>query len=1086
MDVDAESFARGSLSEELYGNATHFIQELLQNSDDNSFDCADPTVTFTYRPGSLRVDCNEKGFDSANVDAICAIRRSTKAGNSDYIGEKGIGFKSVFRAADVVWVASREYRFKFDRSRRFGILSPTWAEFPEQLCQHGQTSFYLKLSPKFDEQELVTELLHFDPNQLVFMRRLRKIHIRVYAEQNSDNPWEKTIHRFDLDDGSAIRLDIGNLTQQYLIQEHRLIDLPSEPKRPSSTKLVLAFPITDIATELPYHKVYAGLPIGEIEMFKVSLTPVTRRLLFQVFRHRIKIFMQFLLHGNFILTANRSDVDASVPWNQAVRDGLPEALFLAINNLRKGQLRHVWPGFLTSRKEGFFHSAIKTVVEHMQKEECLDSCAEDHMARPATLKHVNKKLCDSGGQPFTLYSSTAARYLSTRYPPMTISVIKDLGVLDLTYSDFLEDLQEMITADPTNFQSRPSQWHSELCKTLLHFLDNKKLRARLSKIPVIPLSNGTWVTPSTYPKPVLEREDNKLDDFTMSDIFPTVDYSATTSDIRQTFFRALGIVPIDTSQLCRRICEEHSSTTFNPEKWSRSQLITHARVLFRHKWSPVHDDVDLWFATSSDRRCRGSQLYIEGNHEQGTPSARIFHLVQQAFPIIHPDYLQSLSSGSANGSDSTLRIGEYPAKLLPGCSEEAEWITYLTERLLVSRVPRLIDVTRGSNDEKSFSLSDVFKHIFQNGHIADVVSVLDDNWRFYSQWIDPDKSQQQSEREKMQTSRLVSSIGKVLVRTTQQTSLLSLTFIPGLDEQIDGTILPTLDLTTPVQKSLRHRLGLLGVTVDNDLRFYLACLRALKDQPRPDFDTIAHIYEQIDRLLDDEEYAVECVILTCNEPIVHLLIMHRRAFNNDALIYIKPMLRKSSKSTEPWATAGETRLKKLEIQMKYPKSRRLFKFLLESGHLTIHQRIQEAVSIDSSWTKTKILETMNQISQYLEDCSVKKAAKVVQLLRSRPIFPVSRSEDGRNSSPEKLLSADNEAWFIADRPHLRKSFQCRVPLLSFSVHQIDGINHLLEAFGLTSRKLSVAATTQRFANGELKFDLPYTRFFRGRSSFIQG
>lgn len=157
----------------------------------------------------------------------------------------------------------------------------------------------------------------------------------------------------------------------------------------------------------------------------------------------------------------------------------------------------------------------------------------------------------------------------------------------------------------------------------------------------------------------------------------------------------------------------------------------------------------------------------------------------------------------------------------------------------------------------------------------------------------------------------MSSIGKVLVRTTQQASPLNSTFIPGLDEQINDTILPTLNLTTLVQKSLRHRLDHFSVTINNDLRFYLACLRALKT--RPDFDIITHIYERIKGLLDDEEYDVKCVILKYNKPILHLLIMCRHAFNNDALTYIKPMLRKHSKSTQLWATAGETQQKKLEM-----------------------------------------------------------------------------------------------------------------------------------------------------------------------------
>lgn len=102
-------------------------------------------MSFSYRPGSLRIDCNEVGFTAKNVEAICAINRSTKSGKTsygEYIGEKGIGFKSVFKAADVVWISSREFTFKFDKTKPLGMVSPIWAEFPE-ATQPGCTSIVL-------------------------------------------------------------------------------------------------------------------------------------------------------------------------------------------------------------------------------------------------------------------------------------------------------------------------------------------------------------------------------------------------------------------------------------------------------------------------------------------------------------------------------------------------------------------------------------------------------------------------------------------------------------------------------------------------------------------------------------------------------------------------------------------------------------------------------------------------------------------------------------------------------------------------------------------------------------------------------
>jgi HSP90 family molecular chaperone len=47
------------------------------------------------------VNNNESGFTESNIRALCDIGNSTKASTAGYIGQKGIGFKSVFRVANV-------------------------------------------------------------------------------------------------------------------------------------------------------------------------------------------------------------------------------------------------------------------------------------------------------------------------------------------------------------------------------------------------------------------------------------------------------------------------------------------------------------------------------------------------------------------------------------------------------------------------------------------------------------------------------------------------------------------------------------------------------------------------------------------------------------------------------------------------------------------------------------------------------------------------------------------------------------------------------------------------------------------------
>ena len=82
-----------------------------------------------------------------------------------YIGEKGIGFKSLFRVANEVWISSRQYKFKFDRRKELVMIAPLWDEFPEATIP-GFTSFYMEIAADYDEDELVEDLVTFDPTHL--------------------------------------------------------------------------------------------------------------------------------------------------------------------------------------------------------------------------------------------------------------------------------------------------------------------------------------------------------------------------------------------------------------------------------------------------------------------------------------------------------------------------------------------------------------------------------------------------------------------------------------------------------------------------------------------------------------------------------------------------------------------------------------------------------------------------------------------------------------------------------------------------------------------------------------------------------
>jgi hypothetical protein len=228
-----------------------------------------------YCDGRLRIDYNEVGFTSRDVEALCRIGRTTKSNNGNQIGEKGIGFKSVFKIADVVWISSGYYSFKFDRTTtNLGMVTPEWDTFPA-APDPKYTSVLLQLRDDYNQEELLQEMRAIDPRCLLFLRNLKKIDIGI--KQSLMPNWQTTLRRSD-DEGSdevrrSITLGQDDRTKTYLVRQFTTACLPDEPRRPGQkqSSILLAFPYIEGQDDvLESQQVYAFLPIHDYG-FKVSI-----------------------------------------------------------------------------------------------------------------------------------------------------------------------------------------------------------------------------------------------------------------------------------------------------------------------------------------------------------------------------------------------------------------------------------------------------------------------------------------------------------------------------------------------------------------------------------------------------------------------------------------------------------------------------------------------------------------------------------------------------------------------------------------------------------------------------------------------
>lgn len=172
-------------SDSQYSEKLHFIYELIQNVDDcdyeDSTDC-NLTLCFNSQNNTITLEYNERGFTTENVFAISSIANSSKnkKGSQMKIGEKGIGFKSVFGIAKKVLIQSGYFSFSFNTN---DFIVPI-AEYENYNYVHG-TKLTLYLSDN-EVNILFNEILnkynhgkniglYLNDNPVIFLNNLTKI-----------------------------------------------------------------------------------------------------------------------------------------------------------------------------------------------------------------------------------------------------------------------------------------------------------------------------------------------------------------------------------------------------------------------------------------------------------------------------------------------------------------------------------------------------------------------------------------------------------------------------------------------------------------------------------------------------------------------------------------------------------------------------------------------------------------------------------------------------------------------------------------------------------------------------------------------
>jgi hypothetical protein len=229
--------------------------EVIQNADDNKYvEGRTPTVSITVFPKHVKIECNEQGFSEENVRALCRTGHSSKPPGQGYTGEKGIGFKSVFKLANRVHIRSEPYYFQLDQRRDLGMITPQWDEdFFDDHAEEHQTTIILDHicnGSKDFSGSLQEDVDGIDPVLLIFLRSIERLHLTLFLPASDVKPViRKRFRRVNFPAISGIvslEDEDKNTLHHFYKQKFTTQFNGTEPRRPNVTEtdVVLAFPVT--------------------------------------------------------------------------------------------------------------------------------------------------------------------------------------------------------------------------------------------------------------------------------------------------------------------------------------------------------------------------------------------------------------------------------------------------------------------------------------------------------------------------------------------------------------------------------------------------------------------------------------------------------------------------------------------------------------------------------------------------------------------------------------------------------------------------------------------------------------------------
>lgn len=483
-----------TLADDLYAKDTHFIFELIQNAEDNDYDPnKKPTLQFKLCQQQLNgrfgpvliVHNNEVGFQEQHVQALCRVGDSTKKKAQGYIGEKGIGFKSVFRITKCPYIFSNGFRFclpEHDQETGLGYIVPQWMpELPARAAAKKTTIIIPLDKDEGDTQTVARALRDIAPETILFLDKLNAINVSVELPEDE--------HEVEVE--KHILADMG---------ESRLVEL-TYPSQSGADEVLESthYWVTEVEFQKP-----AGIDpekrVG-IESRTVSVAiPLDSKpnpgngKLFAYLPVWEDTGLPFLINADFLLVSSREGLREDEAWNKWLRDCITETYvkaFLSLVNAPDLPVEFKFAAYASLPLEThrpFLAPVIEPIQKCLENQDCVLVLPDGSLQKPsrARLCYENFRAVLGSPDSFPRYFREDAWLVSPELERFS-ERLKAIGVRQIWLSEVESCLQ-----DAAWVQGHDLAWFI----SLFRYLQSQKFDpATLQGLAIVPVAHPDHGSP---------------------------------------------------------------------------------------------------------------------------------------------------------------------------------------------------------------------------------------------------------------------------------------------------------------------------------------------------------------------------------------------------------------------------------------------------------------------------------------------------------------------------------------------------------------------------------------------------------------